>query len=97
MSVAQSDWQFHAGADVSQFEGEKSDEEHAVFSGHGEVDNVIAHANVGKGAIHVTGKADIHSFGRLQRQHPAFENLSDEDMIKAGLGAPHLKTRTRSS
>ena len=47
MGVAQSDWQYHAYNGSSKFEGNKFDEERAVFSVHGEPFTVIARADAG--------------------------------------------------
>jgi len=50
MGVAQSDWQAHAYAGTSQFEGQKFDKLRAVFSVHGEPFTVVARkdANIAK-------------------------------------------------
>lgn len=47
MGVAQSDWQYHAYNGTSKFEGDKFDNERAVFSVHSEPFTVIARADAG--------------------------------------------------
>ncbi len=54
MGVAQSDWQFHAYNGTSKFEGNKFENERAVFSVHGEPFTVIARADAG-----ITSFADL--------------------------------------
>lgn len=47
MGVAQSDWQYHAYNGTSKFEGNKFDDERAVFSVHGEPFTVVARTDSG--------------------------------------------------
>lgn len=48
----------------------------------------VTSADVDEDVVYQVVKAVFDNFDRFKRLHPAFENLTEEDMISAGLSAP---------
>ena len=49
---------------------------------------VVTSANVSDELVYLVTKAVMENFDSFKAQHPAFNFLKKEDMIKAGLSAP---------
>lgn len=80
MGVAQSDWQYHAYNGSSKFEGNKFDEERAVFSVHGEPFTVIARADAG-----ITSFADLKG-KRVNIGNPGSGQRATMEVVMDALG-----------
>jgi TRAP transporter TAXI family solute receptor len=48
----------------------------------------VTSADVDEDVVYQTVKAVFDNFDRFKRLHPAFENLTEEEMISGGLSAP---------
>ncbi len=80
MGVAQSDWQYHAYNGTSKFDGNKFDEERAVFSVHGEPFTVIARADAG-----ITSFADLKG-KRVNIGNPGSGQRATMEVVMDALG-----------
>ncbi len=76
---------FYAAATVpgGMYEGSPVD-----ISTFGVKATFVTSADVDDEVVYQVVKAVFDNFDRFKRLHPAFENLTQEEMIRAGLSAP---------
>ena len=76
---------FYAKATIPGGMYKGSDEDTTTF---GVKATFVTSADVDDEVVYETVKAVFDNFDRFKRLHPAFENLTEEEMISAGLSAP---------